>query len=390
MHIKVIHSTSIWLPQTQTWMYNHVKFLSSDIENHIVCGKTENLDQFTVPNIHCLANGPRWRYYWDKGLRTLRIRRHLGYLTSVAKEIGAQIFHSHFGNVGWANIKAAKMAGVRHIVTFYGLDVNRLPTIDPRWYRRYRELFDHVDKILCEGPYMAKSIVKLGCPEKKIVVHHLGVAVNDIQFQPRAWKSGEPLKVLIAGSFREKKGIPYALEALGHLQREVPLQVTIIGDANWEPHSRKEKQKILATLEKYELHGKTRLLGYQPYIFFLKEAYKHHIFLSPSVTAEDGDTEGGAPVSIIEMAASGMPVISTKHCDIPEVIQNEVTGLLAEERNVDDIIGHLKWFVKHSNQWEPMLIAGRQKVEKEFNVRIQAEKQSEFYRKVAGCVEKRA
>ena len=98
----------------------------------------------------------------------------------------------------------------------------------------------------------------------------------------------------------------------------------------------------MAMIEKYNLRSKVRLLGYQPFSVMLEEAYGHHIFLSPSVTASDGDTEGGAPVGIIEMTASGMPVISTTHCDIPEVIQNGVTGLLAEERDVEGLIDNVR------------------------------------------------
>ncbi len=54
-----------------------------------------------------------------------------------------------------------------------------------------------------------------------------------------------------------------------------------------------EKRRILDILEKNGMKSKTRLLGYQPYPVLFEQAYKHHIFLSPSVTAMDGDTEGG-------------------------------------------------------------------------------------------------
>src|SRR5690606_39794503 len=67
-------------------------------------------------------------------------------------------------------------------------------------------------------------------------------------------------------------------------------------------------------------------LGYQPWRALMDAAYRHHVFLSPSITASDGDTEGGAPVGLIEMAATGMPVISSRHADIPEVIEHGVGG----------------------------------------------------------------
>lgn len=77
---------------------------------------------------------------------------------------------------------------------------------------------------------------------------------------------------------------------------------------------------MIQTVRGWHLEDKVRFMGYQPYEVMLGECYKHHIFISPSVASEDGDVEGGAPVTIIEMAASGMPIVSTNHCDIPYVL----------------------------------------------------------------------
>lgn len=377
--ITVIHTFPVWLPQTQTWMYNQVRYLPDEVENHIVCERTENLEQFWLPNIHSLEDAPKWRYFWDKGLRKLRLRRHLGWLVEIAQQKGATILHSHFGMTGWANIEAANQARLKHAVTFYGLDVNYLPNQDPRWRTRYQKLFAHADLILCEGSHMAQCIVKLGCPAHKVKVHHLGVSVKAIAFQPRVWNPPEPLRILISATFTEKKGIPYALEALGQLQYQVPLQITIIGDARNVPSSQAEKQAILATIEKYNLQSKVRLLGYQPHKVLFEEAYQHHIFLSPSITASHGDTEGGAPVSLIEMAATGMPLISTTHCDIPEVILNGITGLLAEERDVAGLVAHLQQLVNYPEQWYAMLQAGRKHIEAEYDAEKQGVRLAELY-----------
>ncbi|NKQ38247.1 MAG: colanic acid biosynthesis glycosyltransferase WcaL [Methanosarcinales archaeon] len=377
--IKVIHSHPVWLPQTQTWMYNQVKYLPKTVESHIVCEITQNLNQFMVPNIHSLHELARWRYYWDKGLRMLRVRQHLGFLTAQIKKHKIQIVHSHFGNIGWADMGAVKKAGIKHIVTFYGVDVNMLPTVDSRWHKRYNNLFKHVDLILCEGPHMAKCLVQLGCPQHKVQVHHLGIRVDEIAFNPRVWNSSKPLRVFIAASFREKKGIPYALEALGHLQHKVPIEITIIGDANSEKRSQDEKQKIMTVIDEYNLQPKIRFLGYQPHTVLFEEAYKHHVFISPSVTSIKGDTEGGAPVTIIEMAATGIPIVSTTHCDIPNVIKDGITGLLAEERDTDGLLKHLLWLVNNPNKWQHMLQTGRKHMEMEFNARAQGEKLAATY-----------
>ena len=375
----VIHSIRCWLYQTGTWLYNQVCYLPANVESHVACEKTINLDQFEVPNIHSMQAHSRWQYFHVRVARKLGLRPKNTFLYRRAMSIRPDVLHSHFGPVAWENLPIAKRAGRRHVVTFYGFEVNRLPQDCQHWYRRYRELFAEVDGVLCEGPHMAQSIIDLGCPKEKVRVHHLGVAVDKITCQPREWSPGEPLRVLIASSFREKKGIPYALQALSILQNDIPLEVTIIGDApRWQRHSQ-ERHKILEIIQAGRLEPKVRLLGYQPHSVLFDEAYRHHVFLSPSVTASDGDTEGGAPVSIIEMAATGMPIVSTTHCDIPEVIRHGETGLLAPERDVGSLIDHLRWLTANPDQWRPMVEAGRKHIELEYDARKQGERLAAYY-----------
>ncbi len=382
--ITVLHSIPVWLPQTQTWMYNQLHHLPNDIDWHVVCERTENLDQFVVPNIHCLAEGPGWRACRDKVLRALRLRRHLGFTIEVAGDRRASVIHSHFGNIGWDDMAVARRAGLRHVVSFYGLDVTYLPRRNPLWLRRYRALFGHVDTVLCEGSHMAGCVVALGCPERKVRVHRLGVGLDDIPFAPHPWRRGDPLRVLLAASFREKKGIPIAVEALARLRDRVPLEITLIGDAGADRRARAEKRRILATVDRCDLNGSVRMLGYQPHARLLEEARRHHIFLSPSITARDGDTEGGAPVSLIEMAASGIVVVSTNHCDIPGVVRHGVTGLLADERDVNGLVTNLEWLVEHPDRWDAMRTAARKHIESRFDARAQGERQAEIYRSLAG------
>jgi glycosyltransferase involved in cell wall biosynthesis len=56
--------------------------------------------------------------------------------------------------------------------------------------------------------------------------------------------------------------------------------------------------------------------------------------LEPRFGSGKGDREG-TPVAILEAMMSGLPVISTKHAGIPEVVENETMGLLCNERDVN-------------------------------------------------------
>ena len=379
---KVVHSTPVWLRQTQTWIHTQVGCTPSNrIESHVVCERVINLDQFPAQHLHRFAEAPTLERLYDRSLRRLGLRRHLGYLARVARQVGAGVIHSHFGDVGWADSGAAAAADTRHIVTFYGYDMSFLPR-QRLWRDRFEDLFGNVDLVLCEGPHMARCIVDIGCPEHKIRVHHLGVRLDRLPFRPRQWRPDEPLCVLIAATFTEKKGIPYALEALGQLRGHADLDITIIGDAQENDESRAEKARILAAVDKHGLSRQVRMLGYQPHASMLKEAYQHHLFLAPSVTSRDGATEGGAPVSLIEMAATGMFVVSSRHCDIPEVILDGRTGFLAAERDVDGLVDCLLRAVGQPQSWGEFLNRGRVHIESEFSAVVQGERLADIYESV--------
>lgn len=381
MPIRALHSVDVWLPRTQGWIHDQVRYLPGDVETHVVCEATRNLDRFPHPRIRSLGDRPLPARIADRAARFLRLRRHTAHLRREVLAIGPDLVHSHFGHVGWRDLGAVDGAA-RHVVTFYGLDLSRLPTVQPRWRDRYRELFQRADLFLFEGPHMAAVAGELGCPAHKIAVHRLGVDLGRIDFVPRSWTPGQSLRVLIAAAFREKKGIPYAILALGRLRREVPLEVTIIGDANRQPGSRREKQKIRDAVTRAGLEPNVTFLGFQPHDVLLDEASRHHIFLSPSVTAGDGDTEGGAPVSLIEAAASGMPIVSTRHCDIPEVVLDGGNAELAEERDVGGLVEALRSILDAHDQWPERLRRGRSHVEARFDAVAQGAALGDLYHEV--------
>lgn len=125
-----------------------------------------------------------------------------------------------------------------------------------------------------------------------------------------------------------------------------------------------------------------RWLGYQPHEVFLREAAVSHLFLSPSVVAADGDTEGGAPVSIIEAQATGMPVLATTHADIPEVTRPGVSAFLVPERDVDALEERLAYMLDHPERWAEMGMAGRAHVQQEFDSLTQGKRLEGLYRKL--------
>jgi colanic acid/amylovoran biosynthesis glycosyltransferase len=382
--IVVVQSATTWLTQPMTWLYVQTKFLPASIESHVLCDRIQNLDQFAMPYIHSSSYDPAFIRWLSSRSWNVHVWRRTRIFDGIIKRHSPQVIHSHFGDRGWLDLPLARRTGLKHVVTFYGYDVGRLPQTEPVWRERYREMFEQADLFLCEGEHLGRCLADLGCPRHKIVVQRLGIMLDKIPFIPRQWRPGEPLRILISGAFFEKKGIPYALEALGRIADTVNLEITLIGDG--PPHERSviERRKIHDTIERCSLQSKTRMMGMQPHMTLIREAYDHHIFLSPSVTASDGDTEGGAPVSVIEMSASGMQVVSTRHCDIPGVIKHGETGLLAGERDVDELTECLRWLIDHPDRWTAMAKAARRHIESEFNAVTQGHQLAARYGELVG------
>lgn len=92
---------------------------------------------------------------------------------------------------------------------------------------------------------------------------------------------------------------------------------------------------------------------------------RSHLFVLTSVTAQNGDQEG-TPVSLLEAQAAGLPVISTRHSGIPEIVMDGKSGFLIPERDVHALADCLIRLLDHPELWPDLGQNGRAWVEKNF------------------------
>lgn len=355
--------------------------LPDRIENKVVCDKTINLDSFPIEDIYSKKDD-LFLFAIEEGLKRTGLIHSSLLLKGKLKKAGAHILHSHFGDRAWEDSHVKNHLDIKQIAHFYGYDVGMVIQEDRRWEKRYHQLFERVDRVLCEGSFMAKSIERLGCPADKIKVYHLGVDTDALPFKPRKWDKKSTLKVLIAGSFREKKGIPYALEALSKLRNDVRLEINIVGDSGGKIKYIQEKEKIYSVARKHQLMDIITWHGMVDHDTLIEEALNNHVFISPSVTAADGDTEGGCPVTIIELSATGMPVLSTIHCDIPEAILHGETGYLSTERDVEGLYDNMTQLLENTDQWDEMAEKARSHISSNYNLKKQGRELASIYSKL--------
>lgn len=268
------------------------------------------------------------------------------------------ILYCHFGTNGILGTYLKEM-GVdgKLVTTFHGYDMSGF--IKSNSNNVYKNLFKNGDLFLPISDYWKRKLIKLGCNEKKIIVHHMGINLEKFKFFKRRKKIGEFTKILTIGRLVEKKGHEYAIKAIREIIRKYKnVEYIIAGEG---PLENKLKNLVLE-------------LGIKNYIKFVGvakqdevlELYKQaHIFILPSVTASNGDQEG-IPVVLMEAQASGLPVVSTFHTGIPEVVVDGKSGFLVPERDVNALAERLEYLIEHSEIWPDMGQYGRKFVEKHY------------------------
>ncbi len=101
----------------------------------------------------------------------------------------------------------------------------------------------------------------------------------------------------------------------------------------------------------------------------LLELYEHALgFIQHSVTAENGDMEG-TPVAVLEASAAGIPVVSTFHAGIPDVVIHQETGLLSEEHDVTGMASNIERLLGDTQYAKSLGQYGKKYVGKHFSMK---------------------
>ena len=332
-----------YLPRSATFVHTAIR--SQPFDAVVFTDRVANLEEFPARRVVGLSTGSdvpggavsrligrqaRARRRWDRALECAVV------------EHGCSVLHAHFGWSGKISVGVSRRLGVPLLVTFYGRDLSHRA---PRLSRGglYDSLFATAARVLCEGPVLAARLADMGCPPEKLELVKIGIDLDRFPFEPRERTRGS-FTFLQAARFVEKKGIDTTIRAFAIARRELPgAELRLIGDGPL-------KSGLVALAREHGVDDAVRWHGLVDYAAYRRIAADAHACVQPSRTAFDGDTEGGAPTVLLEMQASGMPVISTRHADIPTVVadpedlvaENDHEALAGEMVRVA-VMGEMEW-----------------------------------------------
>jgi len=220
-------------------------------------------------------------------------------------------------------------------------------------------LFAKGDLFLPVSRYAREKLIELGCPERKIVIHRMGVDVRQFDVTARRRFGSTTLKILSVARLIEKKGITYALEAMALLE-DVPYEYVIIGDGPL-------REQLESRVKELSILKNVRFLGARDSGTIRRYLKDADIFLAPSVTAGSGEREG-VPVVLMEAMASGVPVLTTANGAIRELVHDGRTGFLVFEKDPGALAAKLRVLRQAPEHVESAVRAARVLIEDQFNI----------------------
>ncbi|MBR9921986.1 MAG: glycosyltransferase family 4 protein [Bacteroidetes bacterium] len=324
-------------------------------------------DEWSIPN--------QQQLFAHFGQRSGHYQR---YLFNQIKRHKPDLIHTHFATMGWRAHLPALRTNTPLIISFYGYDYERLPYRKPIYKKRYQQLFKQASVLITEGEHGASILARQGCPPEKIKVVPLGVQPDTIPFIRR--KPQSPFKLLQAATFTPKKGQIYSVQALEKaLQNHPDLELTLLGEIVDQAYFDEIKSFV-------DSHGLIDKVHFQKFVDpadFHQFLGGFHLFIHPSCYADDKDCEGGAPIVLLDAQATGMPIISTRHCDIPAEVIHGKTGWLSAEKDVVDLAAGITHF-RQLSELEYGLYAqqAREHVGRHFDVRQSGRTLNALYRQL--------
>jgi colanic acid/amylovoran biosynthesis glycosyltransferase len=295
-----------------------------------------------------------------------------------ARGHGVVLMHAHLAPQGMAFLPISRRLGLPMVVSLHGHHVYTYLNESPSLASATRRLFREAALFTTVSEKMRQDVVSKGCPHEKVVVHHVGVDVDQFAWHDRPPHDGKTILLTVA-NFAKRKGLPYLLQALALIRDGFPgLELRIVGGNPFHSEVEAEVHRLITDLG---VRDNVILIGSKTRASLTAEYHQADIFVLPSVTTPDGEKEG-IPVVLMEAMATGLPVISTIHAGIPELVVDGRSGYLVPEGDTRALAASIALLLGNRSMWRPMGQAGRNRIEEHFNLARQIDKLESIYDEV--------
>ena len=224
---------------------------------------------------------------------------------------------------------------------------------------QYRKLFTALSRRLSRfvgvSNAVAQSILRLGVPAEQVIVIHNGLRILRTSATERHRTNGT-VRIGIVGQIGAWKGHEDLLNAFALMVRRCPIncELRIFGteSAAYAAYLRDLASKLNLN-EKIKWHG------------FVSD--RGEIYDQIDICVIPSRFEEPFGLVAVETAMAGLPCVATNRGGLPEIVQDQITGLLVESAKPDELAHALKQLVEDPGLRRRMGEAARQRARDKFS-----------------------
>jgi len=265
---------------------------------------------------------------------------------------------AEYGNTGVQVLKSCIHSHIPLIVNFFGYEAaeHRILQLYKQGYHR---LIDHAYAITSVSESIKKTLHKeIGLPTEKIQVNYPGATLREQELKKNISK--KPVFIAI-GRFVEKKAPHKTIFAFQKVQQQIPeAKLQFIGDGILLDACK----DIVAAMQLEEHVAFLGAVAHEELEQYMAEAIA---CVQHSIRPVSGDMEG-TPVVVLEAMAAGLPIVSTRHAGIKEVVVEGECGLLCDPGDINQMAQQMIALVKHPERAQQMGKAGRERVKQQYTM----------------------
>ena len=280
---------------------------------------------------------------------------------------GVDVVHTHmFGSNVWGTV-LGRLSGVpvvvahEHTWSFQGRPLRRF--LDRELVARWADVF-----VAVSGEDRRKMIEVEGVDPAKIRLIPNGIpspangAVADVRAE-LGIEPGAPVLGVVC-ELRAQKALEVLFEAAALLLAEFPtLKVLVAGDGP----------------ERARLEEGARRLGVANTVLFLGIRRDVPAVLAAVDVAVLSSDYEGSPLSVMEYMAAAKPVVSTRVGGVPELVKDDVHGLLVEPRDPEALAEAVARLLRDPALAKRLGAVGRKRQQREFSLEAMVRRIEDLY-----------
>lgn len=269
---------------------------------------------------------------------------------------GLDILHAHYALPHAVSAYLARSAAIadrgkrapRMVTTLHGTDITLVGN-DPSYAPLTQFVIEQSDAVTAVSADLARRTRENFCREFTLRPCAIEVVPNFVDvdlFHPDAARAVErsgPPRAVHVSNFRPVKRVPWLLRAFELATRGLKAELLLVGDGPDQQASR-----LLA-----------RELGIQDRVRFLGERDVLPELLAPADVFALSSSEESFGLSALEAMSCGTPVVATDVGGVREVVEHDVTGLLADAHDLDTFAAHLRTLLFDRDRAQAMGRAAR-------------------------------